>query len=161
MDCGAHWRPGTKPWGSDRRRYRQSCRITPSSRATLTGLRPAMRESQPPIMASSSIFASVPSLASAIALEAPQHGLAAPIGITEGALEGQELGDVLGQLRLREAGHAGSARATSRNRSVATRRYAEVDSGRRWPRMSPIILGGTPSSSSRQAWVWRNTWLPR
>ena len=65
------------------------------------------------------------------ALEASQRGRPAAIGIAEGPFESQEPGDVPGQLRLREPGHAGSARATSRRRSVATRRYAEVDSGRR------------------------------
>jgi len=87
------------------------------------------------------------------ALEAAQRRFAASIRVSECALERQEPLDVLGELGDTRVPHVGTGSDNPRSLSVATRRYAEVDCGSRWPRMSPISLGRVPSSNCREAWV--------
>jgi len=62
-------------------------------------------------------------------LETAQRGLAAQVRIAQGMLEHQELVDIPGQRLGCETSHTGTGSAMARNRSVATRKYADVESG--------------------------------
>src|SRR5882757_7104535 len=93
-------------------------------------------------------------------MKTAQSGLTAPVRIAQRTLEHQELVDILRQRLGSKTSHAGTGSAMARNRSVATLKYADVESGSLCPRISPIILGAAPSSSWRQAWVCLSTCVP-
>ena len=90
--------------------------------------------------------------------EAVEDELGAPVAYPHGVFEAQELLRIPGQFGGRHAGgHFGTGSETSRRDCVATRAYAETDSGSRCPSSSASSRGFVPTSSWRAAYEWRRT----
>src|SRR6266403_1830657 len=85
-------------------------------------------------------------------LETPQGSLSAFIYKSQAALESDEVVDVPSKFPPRDVGaHFGTGSASRRNRATAPLKYTSVERGSVWPKMSPMIFGGVPSSSCRDA----------